>query len=124
MVAKKKIQPNGVVTIPVNPLTIAITLDAVFVTRSLSKEIDLTAKLIEAGINSSGFSHIDILLPCVSLNHINTYKWHSDRVYQLDNPYGPTDNSNAYKKPSEWGENEKPIYLWHCCRFIIVPGPV
>jgi 2-oxoglutarate ferredoxin oxidoreductase subunit beta len=99
-----KTQPDGVVTIPFNPLTMAITLDAVFVARSFSQEIDFTAKLIEEGINTPGFSLIDVLQPCVSFNHVNTYKWYSDRVYQLDNSHDPTDKSKAYKKSSEWGD--------------------
>lgn len=99
-----KTQPDGVVAIPFNPLQIAITLDAVFVARSFSKEIEFTSKLIEEGINTPGFSLIDVLQPCVSFNHINTYKWYSDRVYQLDSSYDPTDKSKAYKKSSEWGD--------------------
>jgi 2-oxoglutarate ferredoxin oxidoreductase subunit beta len=99
-----KTQPDGVVTIPFNPLTMAITLDAVFVARSFSKEIEFTSKLIEEGINTPGFSLIDVLQPCVSFNHVNTYKWYSDRVYQLDNSYDPADKSKAYKKSSEWGD--------------------
>lgn len=99
-----KTQPDGVVTIPFNPLMMAITLDAVFVARSFSKEIEFTSKLIEEGINTPGFSLIDVLQPCVSFNHINTYKWYGDRVYQLGSSYDPTDKSKAYKKSSEWGD--------------------
>ncbi len=103
-----KTQPDGVFTIPFNPLQMAITLDAVFVARSYSKEIEFTSKLIEEGVNTPGFSLIDVLQPCVSFNHINTYKWYNDRVYQLGNSYNPTDKSKAYKKSSEWG-NKIPI---------------
>ena len=103
-----KTQPDGVFTIPFNPLTMAITLDAAFVARSYSKEIECTSKLIEEGVNTPGFSLIDILQPCVSFNHINTYKWYNDRVYQLGSSYDPTDKSKAYKKSSEWG-NKIPI---------------
>lgn len=99
-----KTQPDGVVTIPFNPLQMAITLDAVFVARSFSKEIEFTSKLIEEGVNTPGFSLIDVLQPCVSFNHINTYKWYSDRVYQIDSSYDPTDKARAYKKSSEWGD--------------------
>jgi 2-oxoglutarate ferredoxin oxidoreductase subunit beta len=103
-----KTQPDGVFTIPFNPLQMAITLDAVFVARSFSKEIEFTSKLIEEGVNTPGFSLIDVLQPCVSFNHINTYKWYNDRVYQLGSSYDPTDKSKAYKKSSEWG-NKIPI---------------
>ncbi len=103
-----KTQPDGVFTIPFNPMTMAITLDAVFVARSYSKEIELTSKLIEEGVDTPGFSLIDVLQPCVSFNHTNTYEWYNDRVYQLGSSYDPTDKSKAYKKSSEWG-NKIPI---------------
>ncbi len=99
-----KTQPDGVFTMPFNPLEIAITLDAAFVARSFSKDIAFTTKLIEEGIRTPGFSLIDVLQPCVSFNHVNTYKWYSDRVYQLDSSYDPTDKSKAYQKSSEWGD--------------------
>ncbi|MCR4290889.1 MAG: 2-oxoacid:ferredoxin oxidoreductase subunit beta [Candidatus Scalindua sp.] len=99
-----KTQPDGVFTIPFNPLEMAVTLDAAFVARSFSKDMAFTTKLIEEGIRTPGFSLIDVLQPCVSFNHVNTYKWYSDRVYQLDNSYDPTDKSKAYKKSSEWGD--------------------
>ena len=120
-----KTQPDGVFTIPFNPLTMAITLDAVFVARSYSKEIAFTSKLIEEGVNTPGFSLIDVLQPCVSFNHINTYKWYNDRVYQLDSSYDPTDKSKAYKKSSEWGikipigviyKNSRKTYLDNCIK--------
>ncbi|MBC8548309.1 MAG: 2-oxoacid ferredoxin oxidoreductase, partial [Candidatus Brocadiales bacterium] len=98
-----KTQPDGVFTIPFNPLQMAITLDAVFVARSFSKDVEFTSKLIEEGVNTPGFSLIDVLQPCVSFNHINTYKWYSDRVYKLNSSYDPADKSKAYKKSSEWG---------------------
>ncbi|GAX61658.1 pyruvate:ferredoxin oxidoreductase and related 2-oxoacid:ferredoxin oxidoreductases, beta subunit [Candidatus Scalindua japonica] len=103
-----KTQPDGVITTPFNPLTMAITLDAVFVARSFSKEVEFTTKLIEEGVKTPGFSLIDVLQPCVSFNHINTYKWYSDKVYKLDNSYNPTDKLKAYKKSTEWG-NKIPI---------------
>ncbi|MBT3881066.1 MAG: 2-oxoacid:ferredoxin oxidoreductase subunit beta [Candidatus Scalindua sp.] len=99
-----KTQPDGVFTIPFNPLQIAITLDAAFVARSFSKEIEFTSKLIEEGVNTPGFSLIDVLQPCVSFNHVNTCQWYSDRVYQLGSSYNPSDKSKSYKKSSEWGD--------------------
>lgn len=99
-----KTQPDGVFTIPFNPLKMAITLDAAFVARSFSKDMAFTTKLVEEGIRTPGFSLIDVLQPCVSFNHVNTYKWYSDRVYQIDNSYNPADKSQAYQKSSEWGD--------------------
>lgn len=99
-----KTQPDGVSTIPFNPLAIAITLDAVFVARSFSREMALTTQLIEEAVRTPGFSLIDVLQPCVSFNTTNTYKWYSERVYKLDSSYDPADKLQAYKKSSEWGD--------------------
>ena len=101
---KTKTQPDGVTTAPFNPLATAIALDAAFVARSFSQETKFTTKLIEEGIHTPGFSLIDVLQPCVSFNHINTYKWYSERVYQLDSSHDPADKSQAYKKSGEWGD--------------------
>ena len=101
---KTKTQPDGVTTAPFNPLATAIALDAAFVARSFSQETKFTTKLIEEGIQTRGFSLIDVLQPCVTFNHINTYKWYGDRVYQLDSSYDPADKSQAYKKSGEWGD--------------------
>ncbi len=98
------VQPKGVVSTPFRPLAVAVTHDAAFVARSFSKEIDFTANLILQGMNTPGFSLIDVLQPCVSFNKINTYKWYQERAYHLDDSHDPTDKQAAYEKAMEWGE--------------------
>ena len=43
------------------------------------------------GIQHKGFALIDILQPCVSFNHKNTFDWYRQRVYKLGEDYDPGD---------------------------------
>jgi 2-oxoglutarate ferredoxin oxidoreductase subunit beta len=99
-----KTTPYGAAT-PVNPLALAIVLGASFVSRGFAGDIDHLANLIKKGITHRGFALIDILQPCVSFNHKNTYQWYKERVYKLeDERYDPGDRKAALEKALEWGE--------------------
>jgi 2-oxoglutarate ferredoxin oxidoreductase subunit beta len=89
---------------PLNPLLLALASDVSFLARGFSGDIDHLAGLIGAGIKHHGFSLIDILQPCVSFNHVNTYQWYKQRVYKLEADYDPTDKAAAFKKAQEWGD--------------------
>jgi 2-oxoglutarate ferredoxin oxidoreductase subunit beta len=101
---KTALQPEGVVLTPFNPLAVAISLDAPFVARSFSAEVDFTADLILKAMDSKGFALIDVLQPCVSFNKINTAKWYRERAYKLGPEHDPTDRAKALEKAFEWGE--------------------
>lgn len=97
-------QPHGVILEPFNPLTIALALNAGFVARGFSGNPEHLSMLIQEGIKHRGFSLIDILQPCVSFNHINTYQWYGDRVYELEKEgYISNNYMNAISKAREWG---------------------
>jgi len=89
---------------PVNPLALAITAGAGFVARSFSGDIDHLADTIKQGINYKGFALIDILQPCVTFNHTNTFSWYRERVYKLGSDYNPTDKFAAFAKAMEWDD--------------------
>jgi len=90
---------------PLNPLLLALASDVSFLARGFSGDIDHLAGLIEAGIKHHGFALIDILQPCVSFNHVNTYQWYKQRVYKVEGEgYDPTDKAAALKKAQEWGD--------------------
>jgi len=106
---------------PFNPMGIAIAAGATLVARSFAGDIEHLSSMIKEGINHKGFALIDILQPCVSFNHKNTYAWYKERVYKLDADasYNPSDKFAAFKKAQEWGEHipmgvfyreEKPVY--------------
>ena len=79
---------------------------ASFVARAFAGDIDYLALLIQKGIRHQGLALIDILQPCVSFNHKNTFKWYRERVYKLDEEkgYSPSDKKQALEKAQEWGE--------------------
>jgi 2-oxoglutarate ferredoxin oxidoreductase subunit beta len=99
-----KTTPDGAAN-PVNPIALAIVSGASFVSRGFAGDMDHLANLIKKGITHRGFALIDILQPCVSFNHKNTYQWYKERVYKLeDGRYDPGDRKAALEKALEWGD--------------------
>jgi len=99
-----KTTPYGA-TNPVNPVALAIISGASFVSRGFAGDTNHLASLIKMGITHRGFALIDILQPCVSFNHKNTYQWYKERVYKLEDlRYDPGDKKAALEKGLEWGD--------------------
>jgi 2-oxoglutarate ferredoxin oxidoreductase subunit beta len=100
-----KTTPYGA-TNPVNPIALAIVSGATFVGRGFAGDVEYLSNLIKEGITHRGFTLVDILQPCVSFNHKNTFQWYRERVYKLkgDNGYDPSDKKAALEKAQEWGE--------------------
>jgi 2-oxoglutarate ferredoxin oxidoreductase subunit beta len=98
-----KTTPYGAAS-PVNPIALAIVSGGSFVSRGFAGDIDHLSNLIKKGIAHRGFALIDILQPCVSFNHKNTFQWYKERVYKLeDERYDPSDKKAALEKAFEWG---------------------
>jgi len=105
---------------PANPLALALASDVSFLARGFAGDIEHLSGLLKMGIEHRGFSLIDILQPCVSFNHKNTYQWYRERVYKLeDEGYDPADKLAAFAKAQEWGDRipigliyrkERPVY--------------
>lgn len=103
-----KTTPYGAAS-PVNPIALAIVSGASFVGRGFAGDIDHLSNLIKKGITHRGFALIDILQPCISFNHKNTFQWYRQRIYKLeDERYNPSDKKAALEKALIWGE-EIPI---------------
>ena len=85
-----------------------------FVARSYSADTEHLSKMVSMAIQHKGFALIDILQPCVTYNHVNTYQFYQSRVYKLedDKTYDPTDREAAFKKSLEWGD-KIPIGLFY-----------
>jgi 2-oxoglutarate ferredoxin oxidoreductase subunit beta len=99
-----KTTPYGAAS-PVNPIALAIASGASFVGRGFAGDIDHLSNVIKRGITHQGFALIDILQPCVSFNHKNTYQWYRERVYKLeDERYDPSDRKAALEKALIWGK--------------------
>lgn len=98
---KNALAPQGSMNIPLNPLSLAITLGVPFVARGFAGERDHLKELIKEAILFKGTALVDILQPCVSFNKINTYPWYQERVFKLEKPLG--DRYEAVKMADLWG---------------------
>jgi 2-oxoglutarate ferredoxin oxidoreductase subunit beta len=99
-----KTTPHGA-DIPLNPIALAIAAGASFVGRGFAGDVEHLTQLIVQGIQHHGFALIDVLQPCVSFNHKNTYAWYQERVYKLEESgYDPGDKMAAFEKAREWGD--------------------
>jgi 2-oxoglutarate ferredoxin oxidoreductase subunit beta len=101
-----KTSPNGVILEPLNPLALAMSLGATFIARGFTGRLSHLTKLIIKGIQHRGFALIDVLQPCVSFNHVNTYAWYTQRVYDVDEDsrYDSGNPLMAFQKALEWGD--------------------
>jgi len=98
---KTPIQVNGVILEPFNPLSVAIALDASFVARAFSGDINGTKEILKKAILHKGYALVDIFQPCVTFNKVNTFKWFKENTYYLENSYDPSDKVNAFKRAQE-----------------------
>ncbi|UGV41655.1 2-oxoacid:ferredoxin oxidoreductase subunit beta [Methanococcoides orientis] len=120
---KTKVQTHGVFNTPLNPLSLAISLDCSFVSRGFAGDVAHLTELIKKAIQHKGFSLVDVLQPCISFNKLNTFSWYSERVYKMEEgDHDPNDRVKAFEKSLEWGEkiplgifyvNEKPTFEDH-----------
>jgi 2-oxoglutarate ferredoxin oxidoreductase subunit beta len=98
--------PEGSIDGPVQPLAMAITAGATFVSRGYSGELKHLAWVIGEALKHPGYALVDVLQPCVTWNRAYAYDFYNERVYKLeDEPgYDPTDRSAAWEKAYEWGD--------------------
>ena len=90
---------------PVNPLALALASEVSFLARGFAGDIEHMSELLKMGIEHRGFALVDILQPCVSFNHKNTYQWYRERVYKLEGQeYDPTNKLAAFTKAQEWAD--------------------
>jgi 2-oxoglutarate ferredoxin oxidoreductase subunit beta len=96
--------PEGSIDGPVQPLALAITAGATFVSRGYSGELPHLAWLIGEALEHPGYALVDVLQPCVTFNRSTAYDFYKERVYKLeDEPgYDPTDRTAAWEKAHEW----------------------
>jgi 2-oxoglutarate ferredoxin oxidoreductase subunit beta len=98
---KTSVQTTGVYSEPFNPVSIAISLNASFVARAFSGDIDRTIEILKKAIMNKGYSLVDIFHPCISFNRMNTYKWYKENTYYLDDSHDSYNRIDAFKKAIE-----------------------
>ncbi len=104
---KSKSNPDGSIDYPLNPLTLALSAGASFVARGYAGDIPHLSNLIVKAYQHKGFSVLDILQPCVTFNHINTYQTYRQTIYKIEDSYVPNDKIRAFEKATEWERTGK-----------------
>lgn len=96
-----KVQVDGVGNEPFNPVSVAVALNAGFVSRVNIGDIKHAKEILKAAFLHPGYALIDILQPCVVFNKVNTYKWFTDNSYMVDDSHDVSDVNAAMKKAME-----------------------
>ncbi|MDO8451673.1 MAG: thiamine pyrophosphate-dependent enzyme [bacterium] len=103
---KTKSTPEGATDEPLNPLALALTAGATFVSRGFAGDSTGLTQLLAQAIQHKGFSVVDVLQPCVTFDKIHTYGWYRERLYALEKTgYLPDNRMKAYEKSLEWGDH-------------------
>ena len=98
---KTNVQTTGVILEPINPISLAISLDASFVARANIGDLKESSEILKKAIDHKGLSIVDILQPCTTFNKINTYEWFKENTYYLEKDYNPEDREKAILKSLE-----------------------
>jgi len=102
---KSKSTPDGVIEVPVNPLSIGISAGGGFVSRGFAGDVKHLTDLIVEAVSHDGFSLVDVLQNCVSFNKVNTIQWFNQRVAKLEEEgHDPSDKMKALAKSLEFGD--------------------
>ncbi|MFH1612055.1 MAG: thiamine pyrophosphate-dependent enzyme [bacterium] len=98
---KTKSTPEGLIEESLNPLTVAISANAGFVARGYTGELNHLTELIKKAIQHKGFSLIDVLQPCITIDKVHDNQWFKERIYQLDSDWNTQNKESALKKADE-----------------------
>jgi 2-oxoglutarate ferredoxin oxidoreductase subunit beta len=104
---KSKSTPGGVIELPLNPLSLAISQGATFVAQGFAGNQSQLTELIKKGITHRGLSLINVLQPCVSFNPIKSYDFFKQKTYILPDDYPRGDINEALKKSLEPNSADK-----------------
>jgi 2-oxoglutarate/2-oxoacid ferredoxin oxidoreductase subunit beta len=95
------LQVEGVFEEPFNPLAVAISLNASFVARAFSGDVNQTKEILKKAINHKGYALVDIFHPCVTFNKVNTFQWFKNNTYYMDDSHDPYNREEAFKRSIE-----------------------
>ncbi len=92
-----KIQPDGIALHRLQPLALAISLSCSFVAQGYAAKTDHLVNLLKDAINHKGFALINVLQPCVSWDHVHTYKYYEEHCEDITGKHDPTDRMAAFE---------------------------
>jgi len=111
--------PWGSRETPINPLALTISAHATFVARGYAADMPHLVSLLVAAMKHEGFAIVDILQPCVTFNHTNTYDWYNKRIYKIGpkekgrGKHDAKDRAAALAKSLEWGDEGIPVGIFY-----------
>lgn len=92
-----RIQPEGVLSKPLNPLALAISQSCSFVGQGTSARTDQLLGLLKAAIEHRGFSFVRIMQTCPTWDRIHTPQFYKEHTYELEDDYDPRDQEAALR---------------------------
>jgi len=92
---KSKSTPYGVIDEPLNGLLVSLSAGATFIARGYCGDLEHLKEIIKQGIIHKGFSHIEILQPCVTFGKTYSYEYYDERIYKLDENHNVMDYYSA-----------------------------
>jgi len=95
------VQVDGAILEPFNPLAVALALNASFVARAYSNDVDGTVEVLKRAISHRGYALVDVLQPCVTFNKVNTHRWFRDNSYYLEGSHDTKDRVEAFRLATE-----------------------
>lgn len=95
------VQCHGVTNEPLNPIALALSLNASFVARGFSGDLEQTKEIVKAAIRHRGYALVDILQPCVTFNRVNTFRWFKEHTAYLDETHDRTSREEAFRRALE-----------------------
>jgi len=98
------VQPFGVFSEPLNPVALAVAMDASFVARGSTTDQEQLQALMREAIEYKGFALLDIMQQCVIYNKLNTFQWYKERCYRVGDDHDPTDREASWRLAREFGD--------------------
>lgn len=92
---KSKSTPYGVIDEPLNGLLMSLSAGATFIARGYCGDLEHLKEVIKQGIVHKGFSHIEILQPCVTFGKTYSYEYYDEKIYKLDDNHNVRDYYSA-----------------------------
>ena len=99
---KGRSTPGGTTERPINPIELALSAGASFISRGTSHGMELLKKIFKEAIMHKGFSLVDVLQVCVT--YYNMYEYYDKKAYELEG-HDPSDYNKALTRIREWDYN-------------------
>lgn len=88
--------PTGAIDEPLNPVAVALAADCSMVSRGFAGDVPHLTDLLVQSLRHRGFSLLDVLQPCVTFNHMNTYAWWYKHIEKISEPHVTSDKMAAW----------------------------